>query len=461
MPQTLTSINPATGDVIGEIPVTAPDEIKRVVARARAARPKWQAIGLEKRQQFLSKLMDALSQHRTRLTEITCREMGRPIARCEGIHDYSIELLKWNLDHAAECLKSETTYEDSEIVNEVVYEPRGVVACIMAWNFPIGNFAFSVVQALIAGNVVIIKYSEEVPFFSKALEEVCRAADLPEGVLSFVYGDGEVGELLTDEEVDLISFTGSSQTGRKLYIKAASKGIPAVLEMGGSSPGLIFPDVNIDQILKTIFDLRFANSGQFCDNLKRLIVHADLFEKCVAGLAEIAAKTRLGDPMDRATALGPLVAERQVVRIEAQVKDALDKGASVICGGKRPSGLKGAWYEPTILTNITRDMKVWTEEVFGPVLPVVTFKTYEEAMELANDTAYGLTGYVFTADKSIMCKATTDLKVGCVGINGLDFFRPQNPFGGYKNSGLGRENGKWGFHDVCQTKVIARPRGKD
>ncbi|MDD3183163.1 MAG: aldehyde dehydrogenase family protein [Alphaproteobacteria bacterium] len=458
MPQAIVSTNPATKETLGQVSVTTSKQLSEIIASAKKAQKAWQETGLSKRVSRLRAVVELFVQYKKELSEITCLEMGRPLASCKGLHDYTVEQFKWNLDHAAEYLASETTYEEGSIINEVVYEPWGVVACIMAWNFPILNFVYSVVQPLIAGNSVVVKYSEEIPLFSQKLEEICKEADLPEGVLSFVYGDGAIGEALTDEDVDLIIFTGSSQTGNKLRIKAAQKGIPAILEMGGSSPGVVFSDVDLTDFIKSIYALRFDNSGQFCDNLKRLIVHEDLFDACIEKLALLAQAAKIGLPMDPMTEMGPLVAERQVANIESQVQDALEKGAKLVCGGKRPKNLDGAFYEPTLLTNVTKDMRVWKEEVFGPVLPIVSFKTYEEAMQLANDTLYGLTAYIFTNDKKISTRATVDIRAGCISVNGLDYFKPQNPFGGYKQSGAGRENGKWGFHDVCQVKMVAREK---
>lgn len=458
MLESIRSINPATDEELGVVPATSKKEVVAIVARARAEQPAWQAVGLAKRVEAIRPLVALLKEYEPELSEITSREMGRPIASCKDLNDYAVKQFTWNLDNAEACLKSEVTFEDDLTLNEVVCEPRGVVACIMAWNFPVLNFVYGAVQALIAGNSVILKYSEEIPFFSMTLEKICALANLPNGVLSFVYGDGQTGDVLTSQTLDLISFTGSSETGRKIHIKAAQKGIPVVLEMGGSSPGVVFADTDVQNYLQNIFDYRFDNSGQYCDNLKRLIVHKSLFDPCVEGLAKIAVQVKLGSSLDQNTDMGPLVAERQVVRLEAQVQDALDKGARLVCGGKRPSELKGAFYEPTILTDITKDMLVWYEEVFGPVLPIVSFETYDEAIALANDTPYGLTAYIFTKDQKIAAQATTDIKAGCIGVNGEDYFKPQNPFGGYKQSGLGRENGKWGFHDVCQIKTVARAK---
>ncbi len=454
----MTSVNPSTGEVLGEVPMTTSEDIRSKVQAAQNAQSVWQALGLTERVKILRALPLLIEQHKQALSELTSREMGQPISLSEAMTNGSIVHFRWNLDHAAKYLKNEISFEDDTTVNEIIYEPRGVIACIMAWNFAISNFVWSVSQALIAGNAVIVKFSEEIPLFSKMLEEICAQSGLPQGVLAFVHGDGQSGTELVDQDIDMILFTGSTQTGQKLYAKAAEKGIPAVMELGGSSPGVIFSDVDLKSMLKDIFNKRFSNCGQFCSNLKRLIVHRSLFDACVAGLAQLARGAKLADPMSHDTEMGPLVAERQVVKLEGQVKDAVTKGAVIVCGGKRPDRHRGAWYEPTILTHITKDMRVWHEEVFGPVLPVVPFDTYEEAIALANDTAYGLTAYIYTQDKALAAKAAKDIRAGCIGINNQNFFRPETPFGGMKKSGLGRENGKWGFHEVCQIKVVAREK---
>lgn len=454
----MVSINPANGEVLGEAPMTSVEDVVRIVREARAAQPAWRKLGLEARIKALRVLAELFNKYQQAIAVATSREMGQPINLSHGMAERSVEQFHWNLDHAPAILKNEITYEDAAVVNEVIYEPRGVAAVIMAWNFPIGNFVYSVSQTLIAGNTVVVKYSEEIPLLSKLLEEICAEAGLPKGVLSFVHGDGQVGSVLVDQPIDMILFTGSAGTGKKLYAKAAERLIPVVMELGGSSAGIVFADADVGAILKDIFFFRFRNCGQFCGGLKRLIVHRSQFDHCVDGLGKIANDIKPGDPFDPKTDVGPLVAERQVVKLEEQIKDAVDKGAKIVAGGKRPEGKKGAWYEPTILSNITHDMRVWTEEVFGPALPIVPFDTYEEALALANDTPYGLTGYVFTKDKILAQRAAGDIQTGCVGINGQHYFRHENPFGGTKQSGIGRENGKWGFHEVCNVKIVARPK---
>jgi acyl-CoA reductase-like NAD-dependent aldehyde dehydrogenase len=294
--------------------------------------------------------------------------------------------------------------------------------------------------------------------FEKKLEELAGIAKIPAGVLGFVYGDGKVGDMLAHADIDMLCFTGSTKTGKYLYTVAAEKFIPVVMEMGGSAPGIIFADVNLSEVIDTVYANRFVGGGQMCDGLKRLIVHKSRFDEVVSILTEKIKAKKIGLAIDPATEVGPLVAERQVKALEIQVADARAKGATIVIGGNRPAGLNGAFYEPTLVTGVTKDMKVWTEETFGPILPIVSFTTEAEAIELANDTAYGLGAYIFTQDKSLMERVASKIQSGMVGQNNLSYIKPYDPFGGYKQSGIGREHGKYGFEDVTQVKVVAREK---
>ena len=251
----------------------------------------------------------------------------------------------------------------------------------------------------------------------------------------------------------MLCFTGSTKVGKHLYTVAAEKFISVVLEMGGSAPGVIFADADIASVVDSIYANRFMGGGQMCDGLKRLIVHKSRFYEVVKLLKAKILSKKIGDASNPSTEVGPLVAERQVKALEIQ--DAKSKGATIITGGKRPNGLAGAFYEPTLITNIKKDMKVWTEETFGPVLPVISFETESEAIELANDTTYGLGAYVITSDNKTFDRVASKILSGMVSHNNLSYIKPFNPFGGYKQSGIGREHGKYGFEDVTQVKVIA------
>ena len=227
------------------------------------------------------------------------------------------------------------------------------------------------------------------------------------------------------------------------------------MELGGSAPGIVFEDADVDKVIESIYFNKFLNCGQVCDGLKRLVVHESKFDEVVNKLKKIVENKKVGIAENQDTEIGPLVAKRQLELLQEQVKDAISKGAEIITNGKIPASLKGAFYEPTLIIKVNRDMRVWKEEVFGPVLPIMSFKTYDEAIELANNTRYGLGSYIFTEDKKKFEKASAEIKTGMVGHNNVIYVKPCNPFGGNKDSGLGREHGKYGFHELCQIKIVA------
>jgi succinate-semialdehyde dehydrogenase/glutarate-semialdehyde dehydrogenase len=454
----LVSINPSTNQSIGEVEVSTQEDINQKVALAHAVKDSWRDIGLDGRNKVLRRFYDLLEKNKQELAELQSIEMGMPISESVGDIGGSLDYLRWYSDNAEKYLSPEVTFEDDKEIHAVYREPRGVVASIVPWNFPLANFVWQCGQSLVVGNVVVLKHSEEVPFFEKKLEEIAKEAGFPEGVLSFVYGDGKVGDMLAHAEIDMLCFTGSTKIGKYLYTVAAEKFIPVVMEMGGSAPGIVFADADLPKVIDSMYACRFMGGAQMCDGLKRLIVHKSRFDEVVDLLKNKIESQKLGVATDLSTTTGPLVAERQVKALEVQVEDARAKGASIIVGGKRPEGLDGAFYEPTLLTNVTKDMKVWTEETFGPVLPVVSFETEDEAIELANDTSYGLGAYVFTEDKELMSRVASKIESGMVTHNNLSYIKPYDPFGGYKQSGLGREHGKYGFEDLTQIKVVAREK---
>jgi len=315
-----------------------------------------------------------------------------------------------------------------------------------------------VIPNLLAGNTVVFKISEECPLVGKLIEDTMLSHNLPEGVFSEVYGDGEVGLKLVQEDIDLIWFTGSTKVGQQLFKLAGEKFIKAILELGGSNPCIVFEDVDIEKIVDKIYAKRFKLCGQTCDALKRLIVHESIADKLIEALKQKIQSQKVGDPENPETDMGSLVAKRQLDLLKSQIKDAIDKGAKVVIGGNSPEGVNGAFYLPTLLTNITKNMKVWNEEVFGPALPVITFRTEEEAISLANDTIYGLGSIVFTKDSGRAERIASKINSGTVEINDTLHWLSCNPFGGYKKSGMGREHGVVGFRELCQIKVISREK---
>ncbi|MBL8014597.1 MAG: aldehyde dehydrogenase [Candidatus Doudnabacteria bacterium] len=450
------SINPSNYEVIDEVEVSTPQEIKDKVAKSHVARVAWRDIGLAKRIEHLRSALDEFVSRKEELAAIQAKEMGMPITEALSDVDGSASYFSWYLDNAEKYLAPETTFESDAELHQVFFEPIGVAAVVIPWNFPFANFVWASIQNLLVGNAVVLKHSEECPLSGKFIEEV-MTKHLPKDVFAEVYGDGKVGDVLVNEDINLINFTGSTKTGKYLYKLAGEKFIKAVMELGGSAPGVLFADADLEVAVGTVCFNRLLNQGQCCDGLKRLIVHESIFDKVVEKLKEVFEVKKVGNAEDAATETGPLVAKRQLDLLVAQVEDAVANGAEVVVGGKSlEKELGGAFYAPTILTNVQKDMRVWTEEVFGPVLPIMTFKTEEEAIALANETAYGLGAYVFSADSELAERVSSAIQSGMVSVNGTNYIMPFNPFGGYKNSGFGREHGKYGFHELAQVKIVAK-----
>lgn len=453
----LSSVNPSNYKVIDEVSASTQEYVEAKVVAAHKAKKSWRGLSVAGRVELLRKVSAKFAENKERFAKLEAEEMGMPVKEALEDFDFGLDYLNSYLDTGEEHLKSVVTLENDDERHEVFKEPFGVVACIVPWNFPFANWVWQCGQNLVAGNTVVFKHSEETQLCGKLIEEIVNSV-LPEGVFNEVYGDGSVGEQLVNQDVNLICFTGSSATGIKIRQAAAGRLLPTCLELGGSAPGIIFEDADIEEVAGTIFTARFMACGQMCDALKRLIVHESKVDEAITKLTSLIQEKKIGDASESQTDFGPLVAERQLKLLEEQVADAVSKGAKVLVGGKKPDGLNGAYYEPTLLTNITSDMRVWQEEVFGPVLPIVTFSSEEEAIQKANDTKYGLGAYVFTADNERFMRVAHQLESGMVSQNTLSYINTCNPFTGYKMSGGGREHAQFGFDDVTQIKVIARQK---
>ncbi|HSX05279.1 MAG TPA: aldehyde dehydrogenase family protein [Candidatus Saccharimonadales bacterium] len=452
----LTSTNPARNyESVGSVEISTDIEITAKVAKAQAAKTAWKELGVAARIKLLEPIRDEFVARRDEFVDLIVRETGKAIgdARAE-MERYTDHELNWFLENGERALANETTVKDEESYHRIVFEPYGVAAVISPWNFPFGMAAWGIFPNLIAGNPVVFKTSEECPLTGKLMEEIILNHNLPEGVFAEVYGAGSVGQKLAESDINLIWFTGSTRTGKLLYKIAADKFIKAVLEMGGSNPCVVFGDVDIAQAAPVIFNGRFRNNGQFCSALKRLIVHEGIADELIAALRKIIEEQKVGDPFDPQTDHGSLVAKRQVDLLQEQYNDALAKGAKVAARAELPEGLKGAFFPPTLLTGITKNMRVWHEEVFGPVFPVVTFKTEEEAIELANDTRYGLGARVMSGDTDRAIRVASKIDAGSILLNLETRLTAANPFGGYKDSGLGRERSIHGLQELCQLKAI-------
>lgn len=451
------SYNPANNELIGQVESTPIEEIKNIVENSKIAYEKWGILNLTTRISYIQKLYEEFKNNKLELATLVTNEMGMPITESLLDIDNGLDNIQWYIDNVKSILEEKITYEDEYEINKIIFEPKGVVAVILAWNFPFSSFVWQAISNLIVGNTIIVKHSEYVPLCSQFIFDLVSKI-LPQNVCSVLFGDGEVGEFLANQDIDMICFTGSTQTGEKLYKIASEKFIPVVLECGGSAPGIVFEDANIDEVIDSIYINRFTNTGQICDGQKRLIVHEKIFEKVCEKLKLCVENKKIGNPLKDTTQIGPLVSISQLEKLEEQLEDAISKGAKILCGGKRLNLDNGNYYLPTILTGIKKDMKVYREEVFGPILPIIKFKTEEEAIKLANDTEFGLGGYIYTQDKMKFNKIAKSIKTGMVCLNNSYYLKPCNPFGGYKKSGIGKNNGEQGLINLCNMKVIAYER---
>lgn len=454
---TIKSINPANGTVVGETAVTDMGEIITMTDKARIAYGKWKTVPFNRKAKYLRTLCELILKNKEKIAQLTTAEMGKPITEAREDVDYEIEFIKYYADQGEKILGERIVYEDAKAIYKLVYEPWGVCVSIAPWNFPISMASSAITAQLMAGNTVIFKPSEYTTLTQKLFVDLFNQTGLPEGVLQLAVGAGDVGAALIDSDINYVWFTGSTRVGQEIYRKCADKMIRCTLELGGSSPAVVFADCDISAAVETVFTARFFNCGQVCSAVKRLLVEKEIFEKFTSALLSRVNKWELGDPMDPKTNMGPLVSEKQLNTLVAQIRDAKAKGAKFRCGGDRPTAehLKnGYFFEPTIVTNIKKNMKIYTEEVFGPVLPVIPFAGVEEAVKLANETPYGLTAEIFTEDKVKANKVARLLDAGGISINGDVIYSPRCPIGGFKKSGIGREYGEEGYKELAQLKYI-------
>lgn len=453
----IVSLNPATLKPVGSVPVTSEKDIERAVAAAKSSFAAWKDLGVDGRVKKLTPLLKIFRDHAEELALLITREMGKPITESRADIVAGCMYFEWFLENGAIALKETVTKQDSKEIHRVYYEPLGTAAVILPWNFPFDIFIWGVMTNLIAGNTVVTKHSEHCPLTGKLLEDCMREANIPEGVFNEVYGAGEIGSTLVHQPVDLIWFTGSSSTGRKLFELGSKRMIKVLLEMGGSNPTIVFDDMDVAEFGSLIARKRFFNGGQSCSALKRLLVQEKLFASVTDAMKRYCESQVVGDPENEATTMGALVSEQQADLLASQVEDAVTKGATVVTGGGFVAGKPKTFYHPTVLTNITPDMRVWHEEVFGPVLPIVSFKDETEAVRLAEDSVYGLGAQIYSKDLDRAMRVASQIRVGNIEINGVSRRIPCNPFGGCKASGVGREHGVYGFQEVCELKQISMP----
>ncbi len=448
--------NSATEEIIATIPDGTVGDVDKAVAAARAAFEGWSALPKEKRAEYLMKIHAGLEARTQEIAEAVTREVGMPVGLSTMIQ---VGLPKGNFAITAGLL---STYEFEEQIGNslVVREPFGVVGCISPWNYPLHQIALKVAPALAAGNTVVVKPSEVAPINAFILAEIVHDAGLPAGVFNLVTGVGPVvGEAIAAHpDVDMVSFTGSTRAGKRVAEVAAQNVKKVSLELGGKSPNVILDDLDDEGFTKAVaagVGKCFSNSGQTCTALTRMLVPRARLAQAEQIAAATAAKFTVGDPFDPATRLGPLVSAVQRERVRGFIQTGIDEGATLVTGGTdSPEGLSAGFFvRPTIFSNVTPDMTIAREEIFGPVLSIIPYDDEDEAIRIANDTVYGLAAGVWSATPEHAKQVARRLKAGQVEVNGGSF-NPAAPFGGYKQSGLGREAGKFGLEEFCEVKAM-------
>jgi acyl-CoA reductase-like NAD-dependent aldehyde dehydrogenase len=445
-------LNPATGEEIEEVKSTTRQELDATAEKAREGFAEWRGFAGLDRAEIFHDISRTLRGHADELAEIMTLEGGKPFIEN---HDE----VTWTaacFDYYGEIARDSVGYLPAPIEPQqlalVIKEPVGTVACIVPWNYPLLLAAWKVAPALAAGNAVILKPSEETPLATRRVAELME--DLPEGLLQVVYGAGDVGEALVRHAgVDMVAFTGSQETGRKVGVVAAERLIRANLELGGKDPFIICDDVDVEIAAQGAVWAACLNAGQVCTSSERFYVEKGVADDFVEASKAFVESLNIGDPMDRATDVGPMVNAKGREKVERHVGEALEAGAKLVTGGERV-GEKGFFYKPTVLVGVEPSMRVMREETFGPVVPIVEVDSLDEAIEQANSVPYGLGANVYTRDLEKMLRCMREIKAGTVWINDPLTDNDAAPFGGQKGSGIGRELGREGLEAFQESKHV-------
>ena len=451
-------INPATEEKIADVPFGGAEDAHAAIDAARRAQPGWGAMTPYERAAFLERAAALLRERQEALAPIMTRECGKPLAEAKREWGLAADIFDWFAEEGKRAYGRVIPGRNPAKRLFTVLAPVGVVATITAWNFPGLLPARKWSAALAAGCSVIGRPSELTPMSGMALAQICADAGFPKGVVNLVNGDPEaIGKaFLESPHVDKISFTGSQRVGR-LLMKGAADGIKRLaLELGGSAPVLVFDDVDVEAAAKLAVAGKFRNNGQVCITPARFYVRRSIEKRFVEATEAAVKALVVGDGQRPGVTQGPMVTSAGRDRVETYVGNAVAKGVKVVTGGRRPKALERGWfYEPTLLTEVTPDMRLWREEVFGPVLPVRGIENFDDALRQANDTPYGLAAFVLTRDISSAIRAYEGLKFGIIGVNDFTPATAEAPFGGMKQSGLGRECGPEGLHEFLETKLVS------
>ncbi|HUF72101.1 MAG TPA: aldehyde dehydrogenase family protein [Gammaproteobacteria bacterium] len=451
---TLDVVNPATGSVFARCPAAGEPELERAVAAARRAAPAWRDIGFAARAEVIRRLAGALREHQDALAELLTLEQGKPLGQSVAEIDRGAAQSEGMV---AIELPIETLVDNDERLIELHYRPLGVVGIITPWNAPVNLALGPLVSALYTGNTVILKPSPYTPLTTLKLGELL-ARLVPAGVANVLAGGDELGRLMTEHPgIDKISFTGSVTTGKKVFASAAGTMKRLTLELGGNDPAIILEDVDPKAIAKKVFFASFVNSGQVCMAIKRIYAHESIYDALCDALVEEASKARVGSGLDPATTLGPLQNKMQYDKVRELIEDTKASGARILCGGEIPD-TPGYFIPPTLVTDVSDDSRLVAEEQFGPVVPILKYSDLDDAIRRANDTRFGLSGSVWTSDIERGKAIAARLEVGTAWVNQHRATSAIVPFGGAKESGLGRQYSHLGLKSYMEPEVISVAR---
>lgn len=449
------SYDPATGEEVGRAPLSTPEDVARAVARAREAQKAWAALSFRERASFVMRAREVVLAEMEEIAALVSRESGKPPAEAVSMEIVpTLDLMQFFARKTERMLRPERIgiglYNLLGRTSTIEYRPLGVVGIISPWNFPWATPLDEVVMALMAGNAVVVKPSELTPLVGLKIADVFKRAGLPEGVLQVLTGDGSTGAALVEACVDKVMFTGSVNTGRRVAEAAARKLIPVVLELGGKDPMIVFEDADLGAAVEAAVWGAFANSGQACASVERCYVHERVAEEFTSRVVEKVRTLKQGAGGGEAVDIGAMSSERQLHIVEEHVGEALRRGARALTGGARLEDAHGYFHTPTVLTNVDHTMTVMREETFGPVLPIMTFRDEREAVRLANDSPFGLTASVWTRDIARGRRVARQVEAGTVMVNEVLYTHgiAQTPWGGVKQSGLGRTHGRLGLLEL-------------
>lgn len=453
--QTKQVLNPATGALVGTVPVMGRAEASRAIAAANDAWGKWRAMTAQQRAVILRKWYQLMLDNTEDLAMIMTVEQGKPITESRGEIAYGAAYFEWYAEEGKRAYGEviPPTAADKRIV--VTKEPVGVCAAITPWNFPSSMITRKAAAALAAGCPIVVKPAMETPFSALALAVLAEEAGVPAGVFSILTGNAkEIGlEFTSNPTVRKMSFTGSTEVGRLLYTQCGPTIKKISLELGGNAPFIVFGDADLDAAVQGAIASKYRNTGQTCVCTNRFYIHESVYDDFANRLAQAVADLKVGNGLDDGVTQGPLIDQDALTKVKAHVADAVEKGGKVLTGGKQHA-LGGTYFEPTIITGVTTDMKVATEETFGPLAPLFKFKDEADVIQMANNTEYGLAAYFYSRDISRVWRVAEALEYGMVGINVGIISNPAAPFGGVKQSGLGREGSNYGLDDYMVTKYM-------